>query len=122
MSSMRLRTFLLAVVTLALVPLLGVAAIAIWWAHQDELRRSLWLLSGGAVGAFALSLSLAHIAGRQFAGRLRRLRTAFEAFGRGETVPELPELRLAELSGLGARIHADRTSRSRGPARSARSP
>ena len=97
---MRLRTFLLAVATLALVPLLGVAAIAIWWAHQDELRRSLWLLSGGAVGAFALSLGAAHIAGRQFAGRLRRLRTALEAFGRGETVPELPEFRLAELSGV----------------------
>lgn len=35
---MRLRTFLLAVVTLTLVPLLGVAGIAIWWAHQDERR------------------------------------------------------------------------------------
>ena len=36
---MRLRTFLLAVVSLTLVPLLGVAGIAIWWAHQDERRN-----------------------------------------------------------------------------------
>jgi len=35
---MKLRTFLLVVVGLTLVPLLGVAAIAIWWAHQDERR------------------------------------------------------------------------------------
>src|SRR5258706_4178787 len=35
---MKLRTFLLVVVGLILVPLLGVAAIAIWWAHQDERR------------------------------------------------------------------------------------
>ena len=35
---MKLRTFLLAVVSLTLVPLLGVAGIAIWWAHQDERR------------------------------------------------------------------------------------
>src|SRR4030081_769987 len=33
---MKLRTFLLAIVGLTLVPLLGVAAVAIWWAHQDE--------------------------------------------------------------------------------------
>ncbi|HEY7249727.1 MAG TPA: PAS domain S-box protein [Methylomirabilota bacterium] len=36
---MKLRTFLLAVVSLTLVPLLGVAGIAIWWAHQDERRN-----------------------------------------------------------------------------------
>lgn len=35
---MKLRTFLLAVVSLTLVLLLGVAGIAIWWAHQDERR------------------------------------------------------------------------------------
>jgi hypothetical protein len=35
---MKLRTFLLAIVGLTLVPLLGVAAVAIWWAHQDERR------------------------------------------------------------------------------------
>ena len=35
---MKLRTFLLAVVGLTLVPLLRVAGIAIWWAHQDERR------------------------------------------------------------------------------------
>jgi two-component system, sensor histidine kinase len=67
---------------------------------EGPLRRSLWLLSAGAVGAFVLSLGLANLAGRQFAGRLRRLMRAFEAFGRGETVPELPEFRLAELSGV----------------------
>src|SRR3977135_4213123 len=33
---MKLRTFLLAIVGLTLVPLLGIAGIAIWWAHQDE--------------------------------------------------------------------------------------
>ena len=33
---MKLRTFLLAVISLTLVPVLGVAGIAIWWAHQDE--------------------------------------------------------------------------------------
>src|SRR4026208_1865947 len=37
--AMKLRTFLLAVVSLTLVPLLGVAGIAIWWAHQDERRN-----------------------------------------------------------------------------------
>jgi PAS domain S-box-containing protein len=98
---MKLRTFLLAVVSLTLVPLLGVAGIAIWWAHQDERRtmeQSLWLLSGAAVGALVLSLSLAHLAGRRFTGRLRRLAGAFDAFGRGETVPELPEFKLAELA------------------------
>ena len=31
---MKLRTFLLAVVGLTLVPLLGVAGLAIWWAHE----------------------------------------------------------------------------------------
>ena len=67
---------------------------------EGPLRRSLWLLSGGAVGAFVLSLGLATLAGRQFAGRLRRLRLAFHAFGRGETVPELPVFHLAELSGV----------------------
>jgi hypothetical protein len=35
---MKLRTFLLAVVGLTLVPLVGVAGVAIWWAHQDEPR------------------------------------------------------------------------------------
>jgi PAS domain S-box-containing protein len=64
------------------------------------LRRSLWLLTGGAVGALVLSLGLAHLAGRRFTGRLRRLMLAFNAFGRGETVPELPEFRLAELKGV----------------------
>ena len=36
---MKLRTFLLAVVGLTLVPLLGVAGLAIWWAHEDERRN-----------------------------------------------------------------------------------
>src|SRR5512137_701262 len=36
--AMKLRTFLLLVVSLTLVPLLGIAAVAIWWAHQDERR------------------------------------------------------------------------------------
>lgn len=100
---MKLRTFLLTVISLTLFPLLGVAAIAIWWAHQDERRtmeQSFWLLSGAAVGALVLSLGLAHLAGRQFTGRLRRLAGAFDAFGRGETVPELPEFKLAELAGV----------------------
>ncbi len=100
---MKLRTFLLAVISLTLFPLLGVAAIAIWWAHQDESRtmeQSLWLLSGAAVGALVLSLGLAHLAGRRFTGRLRRLAGAFDAFGRGEMVPELPEFKLAELAGV----------------------
>lgn len=66
---------------------------------EGPLRRSLWLLTGGAVGALVLSLGLAHLAGRQFTGRLRRLMGAFEAFGRGETVPELPAFRLRELAG-----------------------
>jgi PAS domain S-box-containing protein len=67
---------------------------------EGPLRRSLWLLSGGAVGAFVLSLGLAQLAGRGFAGRLRRLMAAFSAFGRGETVPELPRFRLSELAGV----------------------
>jgi PAS domain S-box-containing protein len=37
--TMKLRTFLLAVMSLTLVPLLGVAGLAIWWAHQDERRN-----------------------------------------------------------------------------------
>ena len=36
---LRLRTFLLAVVGLTLVPLLVVAGVAIWWAHRDERRE-----------------------------------------------------------------------------------
>jgi PAS domain S-box-containing protein len=67
---------------------------------EGPLRRSLWLLSAGAVGAFVLSLGLAQLAGRRLAGNLRRLTSAFRAFSRGETVPELPEFRLAELSGV----------------------
>jgi two-component system, sensor histidine kinase len=67
---------------------------------DGPLRRSLALLSAGAVGALVLSLGLANLAGRQFAGRLGRLRNAFRAFGRGETVPELPVFRLAELAGV----------------------
>jgi PAS domain S-box-containing protein len=67
---------------------------------EGPLRRSLWLLLGGTVGALVLSLGLAHLAGRQFTGRLRRLMLAFNAFGRGETVPELPQFRLAELKGV----------------------
>jgi PAS domain S-box-containing protein len=67
---------------------------------DGPLGRSLWLLLGGTVGALVLSLGLAHLAGRQFTGRLRRLMLAFNAFGRGETVPELPEFRLAELKGV----------------------
>src|SRR6185295_4107461 len=46
------------------------------------------------------SLGLAHLAGRRFTGRLRRLMGAFSAFGRGETVPELPVFHLAELAGV----------------------
>jgi PAS domain S-box-containing protein len=67
---------------------------------EGPLRRSLWLLSAGAVGAFVLSLGLAQLAGRRLAGNLRRLTSAFRAFSRGETVPELPEFRLAELAGV----------------------
>jgi PAS domain S-box-containing protein len=67
---------------------------------EGPLRRSLWLLLGGTAGALVLSLGLAHLAGRRFTGRLRRLMLAFNAFGRGETVPELPEFRLAELKGV----------------------
>ena len=67
---------------------------------DGPLRRSLWLLLGGTVGALVLSLGLAHVAGRRFTGRLRRLMLALNAFGRGETVPELPQFRLAELKGV----------------------
>ena len=67
---------------------------------DGPLRRSLGLLSAGAVGAFVLSLGLATLAGRQLADRLRRLTSAFSAFGRGETVPELPVFRLAELAAV----------------------
>jgi PAS domain S-box-containing protein len=67
---------------------------------EGPLRRSLGLLTAGAVGGLVLSLGLATLAGRQFAGRLRRLRNAFSAFGRGEAVPELPVFRLAELAGV----------------------
>jgi len=67
---------------------------------EGPLRRSLALLSAAAVGALVLSLGLAHLAGRQFTGRLGRLKNAFSAFGRGETIPELPVFRLAELAGV----------------------
>jgi len=67
---------------------------------DGPLRRSLVLLSAGALGALVLSLGLAHIAGQRFTGRLRRLMDAFSAFGRGETVPELPVFHLAELAGV----------------------
>ena len=67
---------------------------------EGPLRRSLMLLSAGALGALVLSLGLAHLAGQRFTGRLRRLMGAFSAFGRGETVPELPVFHLAELAGV----------------------
>jgi two-component system, sensor histidine kinase len=67
---------------------------------EATLHRSLWLLSGAAVGALALSLGLAQLAGMRFTGRLRRLMSAFDAFGRGETVPELPDFKLSELAGV----------------------
>ncbi len=67
---------------------------------EGPLRRSLGLLCAGAVGALVLSLGLTHLAGRKFAGRLGQLMHAFRAFGRGETVPELPVFRLAELAGV----------------------
>jgi len=67
---------------------------------EGPLRRSLVLLSAGAFGALVLSLGLAHLAGQRFTGRLRRLMGAFSAFGRGETVPELPVFHLAELAGV----------------------
>jgi hypothetical protein len=70
---------------------------------EGPLRRSLWLLSAAAVGALVLSLGLTHLAGRRFAGRLGQLTAAFSAFGRGETVPELPDFTLSELSGVKAR-------------------
>lgn len=111
---MRLRTFLLAVVSLTLVPMLLVSVIAIWWLTAEvtvpsqqlegPLRRSLWLLAGGAVGAFVLALGLAHLGGRRLAGRMRRLTSALNAFARGETVPELPEFTLDELAGVSAAL------------------
>jgi len=67
---------------------------------EGPLRRSLGLLSAAAVGALVLSLGLTHLAGRRFAGRLRQLTAAFNAFGRGETVPELPDFTLSELAGV----------------------
>src|SRR5262245_3080571 len=67
---------------------------------EGPLRRSFWLLSAAAVGAFALSLVVANLAGRRFTGRLRRLAGAFTAFGRGEAIPELPKFTLSELSGV----------------------
>ena len=107
---MKLRTFLLAVVSLTLFPTLLVSAIALWWLTQGlgipaeqlegPLRRSLWLLAGGAVVGVVLALTLAHLGGRRLAGRLRRLTDALTAFARGETVPELPEFTLAEVSGV----------------------
>jgi len=74
---------------------------------EGPLRRSLVLLSAGAVGALVLSLGLAHLAGRRFTGRLRRLMGAFSAFGRGETVPELPVFHLAELAGVSGALGED---------------
>ena len=56
------------------------------------------LLSAGAIGALVLSLGLARLAGRRFTGRLRRLMGAFSAFGRGETVPELPVFHQQDLN------------------------
>jgi len=67
---------------------------------EIPLRRSLWLLSAAAIAAFALSLGLATLAGRRFTGRLRRLTAAFDAFGRGESLPELPRFTLSELAGV----------------------
>ena len=72
---------------------------------EAPLRRSLWLLSAAAVAAFALSLGVANLAGRRFAGRLRRLTGAFTAFGRGEAIPELPKFTLSELGGVSAALH-----------------
>jgi PAS domain S-box-containing protein len=71
---------------------------------EGPLRRSLWLLSAAAAGAFALSLGVANLAGRRFTGRLRRLTGAFIAFGRGEPIPELPKFTLSELSGVSAAL------------------
>jgi two-component system, sensor histidine kinase len=68
------------------------------------LRRSLWLLAGAAVVAFTISLGLALLAGRTFASRMRQLGAAFDAFGRGETVPDLPAFILTELSRVGGAL------------------
>jgi PAS domain S-box-containing protein len=105
---MKLRTFLLAVVCLTLLPMLAVSLIAIWWLATEvpseqleaPLRRSLWLLAGGAIVAFALSVTLAHLGGRRLRMRMRRLTAALTAFARGEKVPELPEFTLSELAGV----------------------
>ncbi len=71
---------------------------------EAPLRRSLWLLTAAAVGGVLLSLTLARLAGRAFAGRLRRLMAAFSVFGRGETVPDLPVFRLHELKGVASAL------------------
>ncbi len=105
---MKLRTFLLAVVCLTLIPMLAVSLIAIWWLATEvpseqleaPLRRSLWLIAGGAIVAFVLSLTLAHLGGRRLRGRMRRLTAVLTAFARGEKVPELPEFTLEELAGV----------------------
>jgi PAS domain S-box-containing protein len=63
-------------------------------------RRALWWLSGAVVAAFSVSLSLALLAGRRLTQRVAQLAHALRAFGRGETVSDLPRFLVAEMRGV----------------------
>jgi PAS domain S-box-containing protein len=67
---------------------------------EGPLTRSLGLISGTAVAAFALALGLAFLAGRRVAGRMDRFARVLAAFGRGETAPEVPRFWVAEFRAM----------------------
>ncbi len=64
------------------------------------LRRALRWLSGVVIAAFGVSLSLALLASRRLTQRVAGLSHALQAFGRGETVSDLPRFWVAEMRGV----------------------
>jgi len=67
---------------------------------EAPLRRSLWLISGTAIAAFAVALGLAFLAGRLVGRRMAGLSRVLTAFGRGETAPALPRFRMVEFQNM----------------------
>jgi len=76
-------------------------AIAVPTERVDApLRRSLWALAGTLVAALGVSMALAVLSGRRVARRMGALAHALNAFGRGETIPDLPTFWVTEFRGV----------------------
>ena len=73
---------------------------------EAPLRRSLWLISGTAIAAFAVALGLAFLAGRLVGRRMAGLSRVLTAFGRGEAAPALPRFRMVEFQNMADAVAA----------------